>query len=98
MESDRSSEIREDGTIHYQWFGNYFYNANGTFQPGWKNLREDLGYYGRKISRLDVPWTGEHTEEILTSDQIIASGPDLLGKDKKLTVKARKLIATCIKK
>ena len=62
-------EIRADKTIHYQW---YFYNANGTFEAGWYNEREGLGYYGRKASRLDVPWTGEHTEETLTADLIIA--------------------------
>ena len=72
-------EMRPNGVVHFQWFGNY-YNANGKFEAGWKNLREDLGYYGRKISRLDVPWTGEHTEEkILTTDLVIASGPDFLG-------------------
>jgi hypothetical protein len=90
-------DIREDGTIHYQWYGNYYYNANGAFQPGWKNLREDLGYYKiGKVSRLDVPWTGEHTEEILTRDLIIISGDDLLGKDKKLSARARKAIATSV--
>ena len=35
-------EIRADN--HYQWYGNYFYNANGTFQAGWYN---ELGYTGR---------------------------------------------------
>jgi exodeoxyribonuclease III len=89
--------IRQDGIVEFQWFGNYFYNANGIFQPGWKNLREDLGYYGRKISRLDVPWTGEHTEEPLAIDQIITSGSDLLGKDKKLTAKARKFIEASVR-
>ena len=48
-------EIRADKTIHYQWYGNYFYNANGIFEAGWYNEREGLGYYGRKASRLDVP-------------------------------------------
>ena len=78
-------EIRADKTIHYQWYGNYFYNANGTFEAGWYNEREGLGYYGRKASRLDVPWTGEHTEETLTADLIIAIGDDLIGKEKKET-------------
>jgi hypothetical protein len=78
--------------IRFQWFGNCYYNANGIFQPGWINLTEDLGYYGRKLSRLDVPWTGEHTEEILTLNNVIAAGPDFLGKDRKLTAKARKII------
>ena len=91
-------ELRPDKTIRFQWYGNYFYNANGIFQPGWKNLREDLGYYGRKVSRLDVPWTGDHTEETLTEDLIIAAGTDLIGKDKKLSAKARKLIMACLGK
>ena len=69
----RILEVRKDSTLHFQWHGNYFYNANGTFQPGWKNLSEDMGYYGRKISRLDVAWTGEHTEKPVTKDIIIAS-------------------------
>ena len=89
-------EIRKDGTIHFQWYGNYFYNANGTFLPGWKNLSEDLGYYGRKISRLVVAWTGD-TKETVTSDIVIAAGTDLLGKDKKLTARERDLIATAVK-
>ena len=67
-------EIRADKTIHYQWYGNYFYNANGIFKAGWYNEREGLRYDGRKASRLDVPWTGEHTEETLTADLIIAIG------------------------
>ena len=91
-------ELRPDKMIRFQWYGNYFYNANGIFQPGWKNLREDLGYYGRKVSRLDVPWTGDHTEEVLTEDLIIAVGTDLIGKDKKLSAKARKLITACLGK
>ena len=47
-------EIRADKTIHYQWYGNYFYNANGIFEAD-MDEREGLGYYGRKASRLDVP-------------------------------------------
>ena len=89
-------EIRADHTIHYQWYGNYFYNANETFEAGWYNEREGLGYYGRKASRLDVPWTGEHTEETLTAGLIIAIGDDLIGKEKKLSVRAQKLISTSV--
>ena len=86
----RQQELRSeaDKTIHYQWYGNYFYNANGTFEAGWYNEREGL--------EKDVTWTGEHTEETLTADLIIATGDDLISKEKKLSVKARKLISTSV--
>jgi hypothetical protein len=85
-------EIRANGELHFQWLGNSYYNANGTFQKGWMNISEDLGYYGRKISRLDVPWTGDHTEEPVTPAMLIAWGDDLLSKEQKLSAKARKAI------
>jgi hypothetical protein len=85
-------EIRPDKTLHFQWLGNPYYNANGTFQKGWMNTREDLGYYGRKISKNDIPWTGDHTEEPVTREMLIAWGDDLLNKEQKLSTKARKLI------
>ena len=90
-------EIRKDETLHFQWFGNYFYNANGAFQPRWMNFKEDLGYYGRKQSKFDVPWTEEHTEDTVTMDLVITSGTDLLTKDKKLSAKSRKAITSHIK-
>ena len=54
------------------------------------------GLLRRKASRLDVPRTGEHTEETSTADLIIAIGDDLIGREKKLSVRARKLISTSV--
>ena len=33
-------EIQADKPIHYQWYGNYFYNANGIFEAEFYNERE----------------------------------------------------------
>ena len=42
-------ELRADGVIHFQWFGNYFYNANGIFQPGCEKFAGGSGVLRPKI-------------------------------------------------
>jgi transposase InsO family protein len=85
-------EIRAGGDLKYQWLGNTYYNAHGIFQKGWKNEQEDLGYYGRKLSKNDVAWTGDHTEEPVSVPMLIAWGDDLLTKELKLSARARSLL------
>jgi hypothetical protein len=85
-------ELRPNDTYHYRWLGNRYYNANGMFLEGWINLQEEMGYYGRKNSRVDVAWTGDHTGEPVTLEMLIAWGDDLLNAERRLTAKAHKLI------
>ena len=85
-------EVRENGQLHYQWYGNYYYNANGTFTTGWRDTADGMGYYGRCQSRKDEPWTEEHTEHEVNESELIARAWDIFTKDKKLNAKTWKLI------
>ena len=86
--------MQPDGKLHYQWLGNFYYDARGTFQKGWRSVGDGMGYYtdGRLQFRKDEPWTGEHTEHPVYEKELIARGTDLLTKDKKLNAKIWKLI------
>ena len=80
--------------LEFQWLGNYYYDHDQPFHNGWKNLRDDFGYYAQvKNSPTDVPWTGAMTGTTMDVSLVFARGNDLLTKDKRmLTVKAKKAI------
>jgi exonuclease III len=93
----RVLDVTDKSNLHFQWLGNAKYNATSSFKPAWFQESDKTYYYSQKpIHHSHPAYTGRMslTKEVaVSSDDVMASGFDLVSKDR-LSLRARKAIMT----
>jgi hypothetical protein len=90
----RICEVKANGTLVFQWWGNKHCHPRGTFHPGWMHPTTREYYYAKqKKDESHVPMLAQHFKVEVKPVDVICHGFDLLTEAGHLSDRTRDLIA-----